>query len=209
MKLPPLYKNTFEWTLVGPMGPGVPDALAKHPLLAVDGGAKHTDRMDIWVGDGDSYIEKINCEHIFRHPPQKSQSDLALALSALNSQLEYKLHLWGFLGGRKDHELFNLGECLSFLGAHPESQILLYNEESEVSFHLLGEGVWSFTHHGPFSLGSTKNIEVQMTGDCLYPLPHPQRLNPLSSLGLSNEGSGEIKLQLNGPLFIYFPEGRK
>jgi thiamine pyrophosphokinase len=209
MKLPPLYKNTFEWTLVGPMGPAVPNDLAQHPLLVVDGGAGHTERMDIWIGDGDSYTDKINCEHIFSYPPEKSQSDLALALSALNSQHQYKLHLWGFLGGRKDHELFNLGECLSFLADHPESQILLYNAESEVSFHLLGEGEWSFEHHGPFSLGSIKNLEVQMTGDCLYPLRGPHLLTPLSSLGLSNEGSGRIFLQINGPLFVYFPEGRK
>lgn len=209
MKLPPLYMNTSEWTLVGPMGPAVPDQLSQHPLLVIDGGARHTERMDIWIGDGDSYLDPVNCEHIFRYPPKKSQSDLLLALSVLNSQHQYKLHLWGFLGGRKDHELFNLGECLSFLADHPESQILLYNAESDISFHLLGEGEWSFEYHGPYSLGSIKNVEVQMTGDCLYPLLRPQRLTPLSSLGLSNEASGVVSLQTNGPIFIYFPEGRR
>lgn len=208
MILPSSLTNMTEWTFVGPMGPTVPETLLGYPLIAVDGGAYHSPRLDIWVGDADSYKEIVNCPHQFKHPTDKSQSDLALALAFFGENLLYKFHFWGFLGGRRDHELFNLGEALSYLDHHPESQILFYGADGKISFHLLGAGDWKFNHQGLFSLGTLKKVSVKLKGECRYPIPKSLYISPMSSLGLSNEGLGNITLSCDGPVFIYYPEGK-
>lgn len=209
MKLPQQYLNKTEWTLIGPMGPVVPSHLTAYPLLAIDGGAKYLDKIDIWIGDGDSYQDLLtHCEHVFKYPPEKDMSDLALALSAFSHQLSYKLHFWGLLGGRRDHELFNLGEALRFLNGHAGSEILFYDQAGEVSFQLFSRGDCSFYHQGSFSLGSLKDVEVTMTGACSYPISTPRILPPLTSLGLSNQAQGKVSLKIKGPVFIYYPGGR-
>jgi thiamine pyrophosphokinase len=208
MTLPSTLINKTEWTFVGPMGPQLPDFLKTHPIIAVDGGAHHSAHTDVWVGDADSYTKEIKQGLIFRHPAQKDQSDLALALSLFQEPAHYKFHFWGFLGGRKDHELFNLGEALSFLEHHQECQILFYDGEGKIHFHLVGNGHWKFTHMGLFSLGTLKKTSIKLKGECHYPILHSTVLNPLSSLGLSNVGKGEMTLENEGPVFIYYPEGK-
>lgn len=190
------------------MGPALPDSLKHFPIIAVDGGGNHTDRSDVWVGDSDSLINKIEAPHIYRHPVEKDKSDLALGLSLLKECSHYKIHFWGFLGGRKDHELFNLGEALGFLEQHPESQILIYDANEKISFHLLGNGQWKFRHEGLFSLGTLKKTSVKLIGECHYPIPKSHILTPLSSFGLSNVGKGDMILDTAGPVFIYYPEGK-
>lgn len=207
MKLPSSLSHKTEWVLLGPMGPLLPRFLSDLPLLGVDGGAHFTEEMDVWVGDADSFSGKINSPHIFRHPTGKDESDLALALRFFDEPRHYKLHLWGFLGGRKDHELFNLGEAMAFLNANHENQILFYDARGKIIFHAVGTGHWKFTHVGIFSLGTLKKTEVKLTGSCLYPISTPTYIEPLSSLGLSNQGQGEMTLETEGPVFICFPEG--
>jgi thiamine pyrophosphokinase len=208
MMLPSTLKTLNEWTIVGPMGPQVPSHLGEVPIMGVDGGAHFCDRLDVWVGDADSYEEEISSPHIFKHPTQKNQSDLALAFSLFVEPLSYKLHLWGFLGGRRDHELFNLGEALTFLDNHPECQILFYGEDGKMTFHLVGAGHWRFSHHGLFSLGTLKKTFVKLTGQCQYPIIKGENISPLSSLGLSNVGRGDMSLTTEGALFLYYPEGK-
>lgn len=208
MSLPSTLKMNTEWVFVGPMGPELPAHLENLPVLAVDGGAHFTARLDVWVGDGDSYQKEIVCPYIFRHPIEKASSDFSLALELFDEPRLYKFHLWGFLGGRRDHELFNLGEGLSFLDKHHECQVLFYGEDGKVYFHLVGHGLWKFNHLGLFSLGSLKNTLVKLTGECHYPIKKFQRLAPLSSFGLSNEATGEMILETEGSVFLYFPEGK-
>lgn len=209
MKLPSPLRESLEWTFIGPMGPEVPTSLLAHSLLGVDGGAAWSSRLDVWVGDADSYLHKVTCPHIFKHPTSKAISDLGLAFELLKAEGPYKLHMWGLLGGRKDHELFNLGESLAFLERHQESQILYYDEAGRVMFHLLGAGEWKFLHQGLFSLGSIDKVSLKMLGDCEYPILRETKLAPLSSMGLSNKGFGEISILNEGPIFLFFPEGRK
>lgn len=208
MILPSTLNNKAEWTFAGPMGPALPPHLQELPLVCVDGGAHYTERMDIWIGDGDSCRAEISAPHLFQVPPEKDESDFALALNLFSLPLHYKFHLWGFLGGRKDHELFNLGECLRFLERHPECQALLYNQTGKVSFHLLGEGFWKFAYEGLFSLGTLKKTNVRLTGRCDYEIKKFKTISPLSSFGLSNQGRGEMILENEGPVFLYFPEGK-
>ncbi len=206
MTLPSTLSHKTEWVLLGPMGPGLPQFLIDLPLLGVDGGAHFTEKMDVWVGDADSFQGDIHSSHIFRHPTGKDKSDLALALRFFDGPRHYKLHLWGLLGGRKDHELFNLGEALGFLGEHPECQVLFYNKHGKITFHAVGAGHWKFTHVGIFSLGTLKKTDVKLTGACQYPIPSAASLEPLSSFGLSNQGHGEMQLETEGPVFLCYPE---
>lgn len=206
MTLPSTLKNKAEWTFIGPMGPLLPIFLKKFPVLAVDGGAHYSDEITLWVGDADSYKNEIQTPHIFKHPTEKDQSDLALALSLFKEPLNYRLHFWGFLGGRKDHELFNLGEAFAFLEQNQECEVLFYDEASVLRFHLLGSGRWKFEHHGVFSLGTLQKTLVKLTGECKYSISKSQLFNPLSSFGLSNVGFGSIELENEGPIFLYFPE---
>lgn len=209
MMLPSSLTDKTEWTFVGPMGPEVPPHLAQFPVIGIDGGAHHLENLDIWVGDADSYTEeKINARHLFRHPVDKDHSDLSLALSLFKHPHRYKFHFWGLLGGRKDHELFNLGEALNFLENNSESQIIFYGEDGKIYFHLLGEGHWRFDHLGTFSVGTLKNTVIKLLGECRYPIKKPTLLYPLSSLGLSNRGEGQMVLENEGPVFIYYPEGK-
>lgn len=205
MNLPSDFSQITEWMIVGPMGPQV-SYEEKLPLIAVDGGAKFAPSADIWVGDADSHRDVVDSQHVYRFPVQKDSSDLALALKLFKDHHRYKLHLWGFLGGRRDHELFNLGEAGRFLESHPESQIYLYDSDGHVRFHFLAEGHWKFERKGLFSLGTLKKTQVTLTGDCEFPVETPGVLLPLSSQGLSNRGFGEIKLTTEGPVFLYFAE---
>jgi thiamine pyrophosphokinase len=208
MILPSTLKTLNEWLFVGPMGPEAPIQLSDLPTIAVDGGAHFIENPSVWVGDADSFPGEVKASHIYKHPIEKDFSDLALAFSLLQDQRHYKIHLWGFVGGRKDHELFNLGESLNFLDSHQECQVFVYGTNGKIEFQLIGAGQWKFTHAGIFSLGSLKKTTVRLTGDCKYQIKKPYVLSPLSSFGLSNFASGEITLENSGPVFIYYPEGK-
>ena len=140
MKLPASLTNCREWTLVGPMGPKVPQNLLTHSLLCVDGGAHFCSKMDIWVGDGDSYKDSVKCDNIFQFPSQKSVSDFALALTLFETSGPIILHCWGFLGGRMDHELLNLGAILNFLEKSPGSEVFFYQKNGKMELKCLGNG---------------------------------------------------------------------
>lgn len=208
MVLPSSLNHRSEWVILGPMGPHLPREFQPLPALAVDGGARFHGEIQVWVGDADSFQDEIQAEHIFRHKVEKDYSDLALALSLFVEPRHYKFHFWGFLGGRKDHELMNLGESMRFLEKNPESQILFYDETGKVQIHAVGAGIWKFTHVGQFSLGTLKKTSVKMTGSCQYQIRHREIIEPLSSFGLSNEGHGEIQIEADGAVFVIFPEGK-
>jgi thiamine pyrophosphokinase len=206
MKLPRDLIDHSEWALIGPMGPMLPKSLSIFPTMAIDGGSSFCGHADVWLGDGDSKTDPVNADHIFNFPPQKDQSDLSLALDLLTAPCHYKLHLWGFLGGRRDHEIFNLGETLTFLQGHHHSEAYFYDNEGNVSFHLLAKGLWKIHRHGPFSIGTHRQTRLTLTGQCAYPLQDLTDMGPLSSLGLSNQGHGDIFVQNEGPIFIYFQD---
>ena len=206
MKLPVSLTHLKEWTFVGPMGPNLPTSMGHQAILAVDGGAAFCHRMDIWIGDGDSHLESIDCKNIYQFPPQKSQSDLALALTFFHQSKPVILNFWGFLGGRRDHELLNFGEVLHFLETSPGSEVIFYEQNTRVAMKCLGSGHWPLNYQGTFSLISLKNTKVTLSGACLYPLDQETELSALSSLGLSNEAHGEFTLTNNGPVMIIFPE---
>lgn len=203
MKLPSNLANSSKWTFAGPMGPTVPERLLSHSLLGVDGGAMFLSRMDAWVGDADSLEGAIVSDHIFQFPAEKSQSDLALAMSLLTRESDLELHFWGFLGGRKDHEFLNIGETLQFLESRPQSSASFYNEKGQEVIKCLSQGEWKLSQLGLFSLASLRNIKIRLTGSCKYSLPNWSELPPLNSLGLSNESTGECQLSTQGPVIVF------
>lgn len=207
MKLPAELAKTPEWTLIGPMGPRLPKFLESHPLIAVDGGGNFCDHSDIWIGDGDSSFKDPKAKHIFQFPPKKSLSDLALALSLLPTTHPLTLHCWGFLGGRRDHELLNLGEVLRFLEFREGSQVYFYDGVSgQRSVKCFSSGTWHLRHVGLFSVAALRAIRIKLEGDCEYTIGQFTELPPLSTLGLSNEARGEFCLTNDGPVMILIPE---
>lgn len=207
MKLPAEFINTQEWTVVGPMGPPPPDFLLSHPILAVDAGADFCQKMDIWVGDGDSIKKPIEAANIFKFSPQKSESDLAIALSLLGQHHHRTLHLWGFLGGRKDHEWLNMGEVMRYLQLKPKSEVIFYDSKTaRPTVRCLGAGDWVIEHKGIFSVASTQRVRAKILGDCDYPLTEFTEFSPLSSLGLSNSSQGKFQIINDGALMVIFPE---
>ncbi|MFL5783242.1 MAG: hypothetical protein ACJ76H_01450 [Bacteriovoracaceae bacterium] len=205
MKLPKELRDKSEWVLVGPMGPELPEKFYDCPVMAVDGGANWAAKPNVWIGDSDSYKETPSTAAIMKLPAEKDASDFSLALKLFDQQKRYKFHLWGFSGGRKDHELFVWGEALSFVDQHPECHLVLYGNEGRIETHFLGSGHWRFEHQGLFSLGCMRKIRVKLTGDVKYQIKTESWLPPLSSWGLSNVGSGEIILENEGPAFVHFP----
>ncbi len=209
MRLPNNLSQKKEWTLVGPLGPQVPEKLLAHPLMAIDGGAEFCPRIDIWVGDNDSNQQNIDCEHKFEFSPKKDVSDFALALKLLQHHSSLTLHLWGFLGGRRDHEMMNFGEICHFLNSGPLSKAIFYDAKGDNVIQCLGQGQWTFSHSGLFSVACLQPINLTLTGHCHYQLPDRTQLSPLSSFGLSNVAQGEISLTNDGPVLLYLMEPSK
>ncbi len=206
MELSKELRDKTEWVIVGTLGPKIPPGLEKLPALAVDGGANHVGNELVWIGDSDSFQNAPTASHVFRLQEKKDASDFSFALKLFQEQKKYHFHLWGFSGGRKDHELFVWGEILTFLEEHPECKFTIYDSRGRIESHFLGSGQWRHNHCGLFSLGSLRKIRVRLTGDVKYPINMESWLPPLTSWGLSNEGHGLLDLENEGPVFLYYPE---
>jgi thiamine pyrophosphokinase len=90
----------------------LPDREISGPVIAVDGGLHHCKERGIKpvaiVGDMDSVdpqlLEQYSDVEIHRHPTDKDKSDLELALELAATDCT----VYGALGGRPDHLLYNL-----------------------------------------------------------------------------------------------------
>ncbi len=204
------FENARRITLVGPLPPesgagaGPDEVRPEEPLVWIDGGANHRDaggsfRGGFAVGDGDSARGALD-QYL---PEEKDHSDLAYVLRNLPARFG-EVALRGFLGARRDHELFNLGEVHRFLSAAKPPARAQFDD----SVFGYSEGEWKFSADGVFSLAAFEATEVQLGGACQYPLAAPTKIAPLTSLGLSNRGFGEITLRARGPVFIFLPQCR-
>lgn len=174
-----------------------------HPVIYVDGGVRLRPapadlQRSFSVGDGDS--DHIPVDH--RLPAEKDFSDLAFVLRELPPSI-VQVDLFGFLGGRKDHELANFGELHSFLKSRsaPTRAHLYTHGGLAVIAH--SGGPFELRVHGLFSLFVIESSEVSLSGDCRYPLREGSRLSPFSSHGLSNEADGVVRVESRGPVFIF------
>ena len=193
-------------------------------IIFVDGGIKLKERFyqkmeekglpappGLGVGDADSAGEEWQKAFDYIFPSDKSVSDVALALKFVPPKTE-NLELWGFIGGRLDHQMIVLGELSSWLvdiSEHQNKQVQgkikdLHTEPALNEIDFLSSGKMSFEHQGTFSLLSLTPNEVQLQGRCRWPLKNSQILGSLSSLGLSNQANGKVTLSTSAPAFVYF-----
>lgn len=189
------HLNAFgEITLVGPFA-----AQRKEwptPSIFIDAGARHKSShpLHFSVGDGDSADVPLD----FTLPAEKDYSDLAFVLSQLPNSI-IRLSMVGFLGGRKDHELLNLGEVHRFLTRRSVAT------ECDIDWSVCGlsAGQWVLKLNGLFSLVAFTPIKAAVTGDCRYQLKGITELEAFSTHGLSNEAWGQVALNISGPVFIF------
>ncbi len=204
MNLTSRSNEVAKWTLVGPMGPNVPSHLEDFKVLAVDGGASYTSKIDVWVGDSDSYLGLPPAPIIHYLQKEKSKSDLGHALELVADHSKLELHLWGFLGGRRDHEMINFGEILLFSNKKEFLQAFFYGPTGKIEAKICSQGQWNFEFRGTFSIVTVELSTLIITGECKYTLEEPTPLQPFSSLALSNEAKGSFQIFSNKPFIILF-----
>lgn len=166
------------------------------PAIFVDSASRFQgdDPLHVSVGDGDSSLNELDV----MLPPEKDFSDLAYVLSQIPAHIR-RLSMVGFLGGRRDHELLNLGEIHRFL----QKRSAPVECDLDWAVCAFSEGQWPLLLKGLFSLIVFAPTEVQLTGACRYPIAQPKTLEIVSSFGLSNEGFGEVELRCRGPVFVF------
>ncbi len=194
-------------TLVGPLQDRIHEPTC--PTIYVDGGgrfaspsakSKSVDNPVVFVGDGDSGPEVALDEVL---PADKDFSDLAFALRAL-PQSVIRVEMLGFLGGRRDHELCNFGEVHAFLSGRSHFTVVeMIGEDSLVIGFCKGRVEREI--HGDFSVFVLQPTAPRIWGACQYPLNRERTLEPLSSAGLSNLGSGRVEIESGSPAFVLVP----
>jgi thiamine pyrophosphokinase len=134
-------------------------------------------------------------------PIHKDFSDLSMALKLIPKKMK-TIYLDGFFPRlrdekRFDHLLANMGEVYSWA---KKSNAKIYLNKKTI---VLPAGIHTLNIVGLFSLFSVEVCELKLTGKCVYKITRKKKLNPLSSLGLSNIGQGIINIEANKPLIIY------
>ena len=195
-----LIKNNGHVTLVGPL------YNQKHipvtPTIYVDGGGifaspTSVDNPVVFVGDGDSGADVELDEKL---PVEKDYSDLAFVLRALPQTID-RVDMLGFLGGRRDHDLCNMGEVHAFLHARAHfTSVEMTGPDTRVIGFCKGRVTLDI--QGIFSVFVLETAAVKISGECKYSLSRERVLLPLSSAGLSNEGFGAVEIESGPPAFI-------
>lgn len=184
-------------------------------VIAIDGGMRHLIRIghkpQLWVGDMDSSSPQEMPEGWFQSieqlqlPIHKDASDSEIALEYLLDLEMKQIQLFGMLGGRIDHILFNLKllkrahkrcDDVSICEGHQEIRFL---KEGELALRGLGRTV---------SVVPLTPLEgVTITG-CRYGL-NKARLASDASVGLSNVIEEEdAKLVIKkGEALVIFSQG--
>jgi thiamine pyrophosphokinase len=170
------------------------------PVIFVDGGVRfRKSKEGFAVGDGDSAPDPSALNLLL--PKEKDFSDLAFTLANLPETItEVRLH--GFLGGRLDHQFFNIGEACAFLRQRKRPSRVFFDDK--IIAHSAGS--WAFDQKGLFSLAVLEAAKVLVHGDVKYPIDPASDVLPLSSLGLSNVALGRFGIHSNKPFLILCEE---
>ena len=179
--------------LVGPMSGG--EKYQSNAPIFIDGGARwrRASTHGFAVGDGDSSPTPLD----LLLPADKDYSDLRFVLQAIPANV-CKVRLLGFEGGRKDHELINLGECYAFLAERKQPTQMIFDSPSI----MLTGGTWTLENLSTFSLVAFEPCQPRLQGKCRYHLDGQRTLGAFSSLALSNESTGPVFLKCDKPLLI-------
>ncbi len=192
--------RTGRVLLVGPLGPAAPwERFTTHEWarLGVDGGALQAppDGFDLTVGDGDSGQAPLDV----RWPIHKDATDLELTLGLLPAGVATTL--WGFWGGRMDHQMAVWGA----LHARCALDGMAFDVEGPQGDHLTvrPSGEHAFSAAGLFSLWSLVPARFTIRGACRYLLEAPTLCAPLSGHTLSNHAHGAFSVGSDAPFFLY------
>ncbi len=168
-------------------------------VIAADGGSRHCQTLgiipDLLIGDLDSTSKDLIREWknagvlVIRHPAQKDQTDLELALLHAQAEGVSEIIVYGAVGGRLDMTFGNL-----LLLTHPEltSQITLICEREEVRALRPGESLVLQGAPGDIvSLISLRPGESRISTEGLeYPLDN-EDLGFGLTRGISNQMAAE------------------
>ncbi|MFG1492841.1 hypothetical protein [Halobacteriovorax sp. ZH4_bin.1] len=190
--------KTNKLAIIGPMALKLP-YIIDSPIIYVDGGLNHRPSDDhpyLSVGDDDS--NQTNDSLDITLDENKDFSDLTFALTLIPDNIT-EINLFGFLGGRLDHQMVTLGSIHHFLKERKSQTICNF----ERKLLACSSGDFSFTHKGTFSLLSLEKQELQISGACDFPLNTQKKVKTLSCLTLSNKASGEVHINSELPVFIY------
>lgn len=181
-------------------------------VIFIDGGLIHKKKLkeiasfssEISLGDGDS--GKLRPDYLL--PAEKDFSDLAFALSCLEksktriAQIQL-LGLSHINELRPDHFLSNLGELENFVLQKGIPAILYRNELSTGRILICPSGKTDFKARSIFSLMTLRKNKIKITGKASYQLKEWTDLPVLSSLGLSNSGTGKVTVESKAPVIIF------
>lgn len=180
--------------IVAAMEPGpLPPVPENTLVIAADRGLAHLEKRGVVphliVGDFDSLGRIPQGEHIIRHPVEKDDTDMMLAVKTGLEQGCRRFLLYGGLGGRLDHTYSNL-QTLVYLARHGASGWLL---GQGMAVTALRNGRLDFApgRDGSLSVfcpdGEARG--VTLTG-LYYPL-HDAVLTSAFPLGVSNQFTGQ------------------
>ena len=176
----------------GEYGPEWPVPAAGDFLIAADGGyatlGSHGLIPDLLVGDFDSLGYVPDHPHIVRHPVEKDDTDVALALREGWARGFREFRIYGGLGGRLDHTVANL-QLLAGLARQGGAGYLL-GENTVITALTAGRLEFPAEYRGilsVFAVGGPAD-GVTLTG-VKYPLDG-SKLTPEIPLGVSNEFLG-------------------
>lgn len=193
------YLKHFPFdTPINVVGPLHLSGSIEEPVLFVDGGIIHRIGDEgLSAGDGDS----ANSPMDIALSTDKDCSDLAYVLDSIPESFT-EARLCGFLGGRRDHEYFNLGAAQRFLEARSQPSVIRFDDR------IVGytSGKWKFQRNGLFSIATLGDTWLTLQGACRYQCLERTCFRIFDSLGLSNVGSGEIQLESEGPVFVLFED---
>lgn len=179
--------------IVGAMEPGEIVLPAGALVIAADGGLVHLERRgaapDLIVGDFDSLGRVPAGANVLRHPVEKDDTDMLLAIREGLARGCGRFLLYGGLGGRPDHAYANL-QALVFL-ARRGGQGWLLGDGCAATAIRNGRLDFPPGRRGTVSVfcpdGEAKGVDL--TG-LLYPL-RDAVLTSSFPLGVSNRFTGE------------------
>jgi thiamine pyrophosphokinase len=175
---------------------GLPTASFK---VAVDGGSVSNADFNLWVGDGDSGHPPPGVEALWK--TNQDETDFGYALRHIDQKPWTTIHLVGFWGGRRDHELAILGELNSVLKTHQGRRVVLYNEVFEPIAEMFTPGSHSISFHGIFSALALEEGFLSLSGNIQFSA-NKTLLKPLSGQGISNRAEGDFSFACTMPLLI-------
>lgn len=188
--------------IVGPMKADLKNADEKLPTYFVDGGMKHFEprfKRAFSIGDNDSFEGKM--EEVL--PQNKDRGDLFFAVQKAQDSGAKQAFLYGFVGGRMDHQILLLGDLLELAGKRTRFDIF---EEEELRMSVLPSGNHCFDFTGPFSVFSAREQKLLYQGSCQYPnhKEYPQLIGAFTTHGLSNYSDASFSITSQAPFCLMY-----